>query len=495
MYKKVKGTYYYSHVKNGVEYSDPFIASYSKYLVKREFSIGTIEKNVTKIHKFWLYAMYFPSKNGQSFYDYITDYRDALQKGILIKERSYNETIGIEFERIVAELKKVKDPTQDMSALKSYYKFIVSPVHNPHYNDNTVQMTDMYFDMKNKSSTHVREKYSHGAGYGLKSRGIMREVLLEKESVFSELGRSKKYKESNDGIPLAKNKVFPSYAFDYLLKISKPRERLLYLLCGAAGARRSQALSLTVFDVDQKNNFVYLVDPHTDSVPFDQNGKIYLEQKPRKQMLLQDYGINPEATPHNLIRFKHPIPSLDDFERNLYFLNEKYAYMFQETYREVFRTLNRKNPFVFQTNTGKRWLPSGANKAFKADLKKLRIQYPHLKIPELSNSIHSLRHMFGSYMANIAYFIQSKSQNLGLVSLPDGRTTNILELWKNFTRKKMGHAFISSTEVYFSAERYIEDFAIEMVKENMKEYTAINNRLIVSLNHKYEKEKYERKTS
>ena len=62
---------------------------------------------------------------------------------------------------------------------------------------------------------------------------------------------------------------------------------------------------------------------------------------------------------------------------------------------------------VFQTKSDKEdniWLPSNANDKFGKDIEKLKEKFPkYSKKLNIKNKFHSLRHMFGQYIANIAY--------------------------------------------------------------------------------------------
>ena len=124
----------------------------------------------------------------------------------------------------------------------------------------------------------------------------MRSALGKKVSILKHL-KDSGHKEISK-LPLS----FPPHAFSELLRIASPRERLLYLLCGAAGARLGQALNLTTWDIDFQNKRVFLPDPKEDEIPRNKNGSPFLGQPGRKTLLWSKYKISANQSPHRLIR-------------------------------------------------------------------------------------------------------------------------------------------------------------------------------------------------
>jgi len=210
----------------------------------------------------------------------------------------------------------------------------------------------------------------------------------------------------------------------------------LYLLCGAASARVGQALSLTKFDVDMQNKKVYLVDPRTNRVPFDQYGDALFGQKPRKELLAADYGIDFRAGKYKNIQFKYPIPFSNG---PLFWINEdKYKTLFFETLQEYQKSntympemiRHPRHPFLFTTQSGKRVHARETLSRLKSSIRKaIRIMNYSKDISNLG--LHSLRHMFGHAMAEIYARVGDDS----LISI---------------TKDAMGHSNLDSTMIYFN---------------------------------------------
>jgi integrase len=423
--------------------------------------------------------LYYPAKEAEDFKSYIYHYRDVLtNKGFSVKKKvEYN---GFKKERIAYRFNTVRNPSSDFEALESYFRYIHDEDANPNFELTGSSPKDFYLDKLDYRALERSAKEGKGSGYGLKARGIMKKSLAKKFTIFSKLANSKKHSSENKGNGAPKdNKAFPIEAFDRLLEISKynPRVKLLYLLCGATSARLGQALSLTFYDIDLESRHVYLNDPRSSHVPFTQKGSILLSQPPRRKLLLNK-GIDAEIGKYKYVGFKHPIPSLDDSHRSLYFLADRYEDMFYDTYRQLKNEVDMSYPFVFQTANSTLWLPSNAQDRFKSDLKKLDKLYPQFNILNLTNSFHSLRHMYGRTMANYAYYMRSIMPKNGDMEAPDGKIVNIFDIWKVFTRKKMGHASAESTDIYFNQSRHIDNFAIELIKKNQKEIDKIKKNII-----------------
>jgi len=336
----------------------------------------------------------------------------------------------------------------------------------------------LYFDRQDEAGMRAKEKHGKGHGYGLKSRGIMRSSLLERVTVFTDLARSKKYRHK------AKQNINDSQAisieaFDELLKDAKnPRDRLIYLLCGACSARRSQALNLTRYDIDLVNKKVYLPDPLSHERPVDDKGRVFLGQPPRIE-LLRSLGINPHADPHRSIAHKYPIPIRGEPDRSLTFLPGPYEKMFFDTYSELLKTIHKDTPFVFQTLKGDRWKKTRANETIRRDFDKLDNKYPEFHLKNLTQTFHSLRHMYGRTMANLAYFLDAKHSEYRNMSLPGcEEPVSMFNIIKLITQHAMGHESTLSTDVYFNPSGLMKDFATEHIQKNIDHVNAISSKIL-----------------
>ena len=206
--------------------------------------------------------------------------------------------------------------------------------------------------------------------------------------------------------------------FARLLSISKPREQAIYLLCGCAGTRIGQALSLTRDDYNYETREVFIVDPLSDETgPSGTLG--------RHRLLSQKYQINMEKTPYKYLACKYPIP-LQYTE--LLWVDESFKYNFLKVLTKVNKGSPSINghPFIFQTKSGKILTPNEAYRTFRSKVEKLikivndewQIEKQSLPItshPDLRERYsyllrqlkkvkgpHSLRHMYAIIWADYA---------------------------------------------------------------------------------------------
>ena len=66
--------------------------------------------------------------------------------------------------------------------------------------------------------------------------------------------------------------------------------------------------------------------------------------------------------------------------------------------------------------------------------------------------MHSLRHMFGTYIANIAYLKSNNLDEEHTTRLPSHEVVNTITLYKKFAMTKMGIVTESSVEIYFKTD-------------------------------------------
>lgn len=463
LYKLINNRCFFAEAKGKIVLTDPFISDYYGFMLKSK-KIGTTKKHIIALHKFWLYCIYFPAKEKQSFNSYIIDYRHTLLKnGFKVELVSEDNSKPI----VLHEYEAIKDVGFDMSALEQYYIYLSDEDVNPNADLFQNFPLEMYFSEKNIKAMKIKDRHSRGKGYGLKSRGLMREALADRITIFTKL------KETKGGFrkqttPL-KNETFPLEAFDLFLEsIKQPRRKLLYILCGACSARVAQALSLTIYDIDLENERVYLTDPLSNSVPHDPDGVVLKSQPPRRE-LLRKYGIDFAVGRYKSIQFKYPIPSKDSPTRELYFLFPKYRKMFFDTYLEWRAQMDTSFPMIFQAQ-GKKGtnilLVSNAYDYIKSDFDRFDKLYPEYNVGKLANKYHSFRHMFGTCMADKAFLTHARLSNLGVIELPDKTETNIIEAWKIITRRYMGHNSKDSTDIYFNISRQVEDYVANLIYKN-----------------------------
>ncbi len=452
--------------KDGQIYTEPVISKYSEYMLGfRGLEFGTVQKYIRSIHRYWVYSLYFSGRNGEDFERHIREYRNALKKGFVITKTVINKEFGIRTQREIFESKKIRGYGFEFMALESYFDFMINddtkPLKDTHIDDRAW----FYLGKTDMKALRSREKHSKGSGYGLKAKGIARDVLSPKLTFFT---KYKNIKGEVDNEPNGGSDTFPLEHYDRLLEVSDDRAKLLYLLCGAASARRSQALQLTKYDVDLKNRDVYLTDPTSDRAPL-KDGKVFLGQPGRRSLLWDKHKIDFEVGKYKKISSKYPIPTLDSKDRSMFFIMPKYESIFFEVYQRLVKKIDPKYPMIFQTqgeSDDPIWLPSNVSEQFNRNVEKINEKYG-LSI-NLTNGIHSLRHMFGVFMANMAYCLESTLPKRGEIELPNKEIKNVVELFKVFTAKRMGHAHISSADRYFRPDEIVDLYVRDIIVKNIE---------------------------
>lgn len=452
--------------KDGQIYTEPIISKYSEEMLgfhNKEFL--TVQKHIRAIHRYWVYSLYFPGGNGEDFGRHIREYYNTLKKGFVITKTVVNEEFGIRTQRTIFESGKIKDLSFEFAALESYFDFMLNDDTNPMADIHVDVWSWFYLGKTDMKALKRREKHSKGSGYGLRAKGMARDVFAPKLTFFS---KYKKRKPEQDDTPTSGTDTFPFEHYDKLLEVADDRAKLLYLLCGAASARRSQALQLTKYDVDLKNKDVYLTDPTSDRAP-KKDGIIFLNQLERRALLWDKHKIDFEVGKYKGISSKYPIPTLDCKDRSLFFVMPKYESMFFKTYQRFIRRINPRYPMIFQTqgeSPDPIWLPSGANKQFNKNIERLNDKYD-LSI-NLTNGIHSLRHMFGAFMANMAYFLEATLPKRGDLELPNKEIKNVIELFRIFTAKRMGHGSVGSVDRYFRPDEVVDLYVRDIIVKNIE---------------------------
>lgn len=476
MYELInKSCYFYENI-DGVEFTDPFISDFYKFKL-RKIEVGTLKKYITPIHKFWIYNLYIKPHRGNttSLRQYLYEYQDiTMEKGFSIKTTI--EIDGISCSQTLYDFEKKSD-TSDFAALKEYYAFIFDETINPNYHliENDALDYNIYTSMKDLKKLDKMAEYSNGSSYGLKARGLSRYLLAPTITIFDSMIKSKKRGKKNDSTPsYSKIKAMPIEMFNALLQVTNSdRKRLLYLLCGGASARESQALCLTKYDVlaDTSGNnehIINLINPKSDDVPKNSNGVPFRKMLGRRDFLWENYNIDFEIGSYKYVGFKYPIPSRGETDRTLLFLPiNNYEELFYNLYFKHIERTNINLPFVFQTSTPKLLLPSQAAKELTRDIEKIKERFPEFRdIHFIKGGFHAMRHMYGQTMAELAYHYQ----DLVNKKYKDADTLpNMVERIKGLTMKKMGHSTPGSTDIYFKRTHIIEKGMIEMLKKSGNE--------------------------
>lgn len=395
---------------------------------------GTIYQFIKAIERFWIWSLYNnKTTNDESFPFYLARYRKDLLVGYYIKEKLFDNYLNDEIELIIWNEKPKAKPTinKELAGIKNFLNFIDES--NLIENNNYI---DIFYEQQKSK------------------KGFLSALDIKKSSSYLEtFGNKKNYLKPYKTVASSKNtiKAFPHKNFDALLSISKPREKLLYLLMGACSARVGQALNLTIYDIDFEKEEVWLLDPTSTAKDIYGNN--------RKKWLFEKYGIDIiRDKEHNDLglQFKYPIPLKRE---PLYWISEKYRKLFFTTIYEYINSSKyikeklrpKPHPFVFITSSGKRLMARGLLEIFKKQIRILNTQGHN--IPDLG--LHSLRHMFGVVMAEV--FAKTGDESILFL-----------------TKEAMGHNNIDSTLIYFN---FTDDTKRKKIKEATEQIFHGENKL------------------
>lgn len=385
---------------------------------------GTIYQFTKAIERLWIWSLYNnKTTDNESFSFYLARYREDLLVGYKIKEKIFDSYLDDEIELTICNEKPKAKQTinKELAGIKSYLNFIDESnlIENKNY-------IDIFYE--NKKS----------------KKGFLSALDIKKSSSYLEtFGKKIDYLKPYKVTASSGNsiKAFPHKNFDALLSISKPREKLIYLLMGACSARIGQALNLTLYDIDYEKEEVWLMDSTSTSQDLYGNN--------RKKWLFEKYGIDiVRDKEHNDLglQFKYPIPLKNE---PLYWISEKYKKLFFTTINDYINSSKyikeklrpKPHPFFFITSSGKRLMARGLLEIFKKQIRTLNTQGHN--IPDLG--FHSLRHMFGVVMAEV--FAKTGDESILFL-----------------TKEAMGHNNIDSTLIYFN-------FTDETKRKKIKEAT------------------------
>ena len=376
---------------------------------------STVRVFMKSMERFWIWCLYNPIKLRETFPSYQARYRKALRKGyeitIMQKDERFEEPVEISV-CFAPPMEKVT-VNKEISGINSYFYFA----------DESALIEDHRF------INYLHEKHKS-------SKGFLAGVQIKKsKSALAAFGKKKKYltpyKTPKNRKPV---KYFPLALYDDLLAIAKPRERLVFLLCGATSARIGQALNLTLYDIDYEKKEVWLIDPKSDNVDIHGNK--------RRIWLQEEYGIDVEGeNEHNTLdlQFKSPIPYY--FEPLTWLDEDKYKNLFFQTLTEFMRSEEyisesarfNRHPFMFTSKTGKRLHARETYGRFINHTRKvLRKKKQTLDLDGMG--LHSLRHMFGHALAELS--TQTGDDSLFYIC-----------------QMAMGHAGADTTRIYFNISR------------------------------------------
>jgi len=434
----IAGKWYISTTIQGEVLDLPYAYKYGIYLNEViELSPITIKNYMESLERFWKWTLSEDPNVDEEFSEYLARYKQELKDGLILEDREFRDIKSVKFPVLVLKPKTKVSIDEELSRLRVYFNWQKDKQVNLKLNKETIN-----WDYERR-----RREVSKHAGY---ISGKINSFALERIS--------KKDMFSNKSVKrfVATDKAFPFQYFLDLIDSANIREKLLYLLMGGTSARVSQALNLTIYDIDYDNRQVYLSDP-----VIDDPSQVGFLGETRRRWLKREYSIDAQNQhPHNTIQFKYPIPARPN--KPLYWLNESFKEIFFQyiaEYNIYPEHLRRpRHPFFFTKKDGGRLLYRPALNKFKSDCSKLysvienRLEREHdtmsadkynreIKDSKLLINIgpHGLRHMYGNYMAELFY-------RASLSEIPA-----VAEKVRLYCQYGMGHSSSKSTDVYMNA--------------------------------------------
>lgn len=427
MYREVNDDFFFTLYVSNKLYFFPELENYLKLkiLVKR-IKPTSLKTVLSSIKSFIIWNLANPSSQNEQLTFYLSRYLSDCENGFEIYDSIFIEELNerIDYKILSVNPKQPSTIDKDKANIEDFLK-------------STNQELFKSFNLeKNIKSLNYSFKNSIHDGYSLKMGSLAQQVFANDVSIIPSRNKSL----GNDF------KSFPYQLFNSLLEISSPREKLIYLLCGACSARISQVLNLTLYDFDYENKHVWLIDPRS-------NDQLGIHGIGRKTFLKDVYNIDASKDkPHSNIGFKAPIPLRFKNRIPLYWISNIYKYLFFDTLSE-YKFLPEssripKHPFFFVTNSGARLTPQQVHVTFTFHCEKLKKLYPE-KANNLDGlGLHSLRHMFGVMMATFQARILMNKKYFKY-NIP-------IDQIKIITKEAMGHRSLSSTDVYFNRPWHLD---------------------------------------
>jgi len=435
----IEGKWYISTTCHGVVVDMPFSMKYGRYLKETlESSAHTIKNYMGALERFWKWTLAVVPKEDEDFSEYLATYKQELKNGIIIYDWEEGDSKSMKFPILTLKPKSKVSIDEEMSRLNRYFTWV---------SDKQVNL-GLERDTINWQYERRRKEASRHSGYISNKINSFALERISKKNMFA--SKSTKRQTQVD-------KAFPFQFFLDFIETAKIREKLLYLLMGGTSARISQALNLTIEDIDYEKQEVYLSDPVID----DPSQKGLLGET-RRKWLMTHYQIDAQNDhPHNTVLCKAPIPLVAN--KPLYWLNESFREMFFQYIAEYtiypVHLRSPKHPFFFTKKDGGRLLYRSTLKTFKVNShkvyfkvqKRLHIQPDTMSNEEYTMALnesdllkeatpHTLRHMYGNYMAELFY-----RASLSLLPAEAERI-------RIYCQKGMGHSNSKSTDVYFNAK-------------------------------------------
>lgn len=414
------------HLRPDVEDKDREVSSFShfsRWLTRKGYADNTIIKYSENVAYFLDYL--FEASQSQALIDHHLDLEDVIysyEAFMLFGQESANP-LSKELAKKLGKQNKTSPISLGQNIQASIQWFIDVSLLGLAENGNFDPFFGLFF--KNKSrlrSTAEKAKIREKSWLAGTIRHSLRHLSTVKgrESLFPGVKRSLKESQSNT----FKVNPFPIEHSVTLVRSIKPsrsrsfhRDMALYSLLASSGMRIHEALQLRFIDIIT-----------------DKTGSIRIE-------LYSPYSrLNPGLTESETKKL-----AWKGRETARTFMIEPFASIFWEHFNNYLNLEYKNNvnhDFVFQNQYGRPLFTSdrkGRNQTFKNYTEKARI--PNAK----NYSIHSLRHMYGTYILNYMPVPGNRIPGLPLV----------------YVQRLMGHASSSSTRRYARHDEDVLDAYIE----------------------------------
>jgi len=438
----------------------------SKYNSRRTYA--------NALNIFLHFYIYKPQVKLESLYDYMLRFRNELRSGLLIKTKRDIKTkrmhINVDYTVLTKKPLRIKTVNTYMTAVQWYLTFLKEKKKDE--NIQSLYSEDVDWNLLKKKSIHGK-----GGGYGLMMNPLLAQLLGPRKKLIKNLST----KRGSDDL----ESYFPPELFLNLLSISNPREQAIYLLCGCAGTRIGQALSLTRDDYSYEMREVYIVDPYSD-----EKGA---SGKEGRFSIMKRYNIDLEKNPYKYVSCKYPIPLQ---YAPLLWISPTY----KDRFFKVLAKVNKGNPivnghpFIFHTSSGKILTPSECYRTFKSKVnilldmaytewkeKNINLSFKEKQVLDKNyqylinqlqkvKGLHSLRHMYGvmwaDYTTNETYHISmEQAQTLCQFGLGHKSQESVFNYFT--LRQKTRNSMVENLLCSMSTQEKMADY--------LKSYTSYTN--------------------
>jgi integrase len=227
-------------------------------------------------------------------------------------------------------------------------------------------------------------------------------------------------------------KAFPHDKVNELIKVSKLRDKLIFLLLAYGGCRGSEVLHIFINDIylNQKNNTatVILGNPVEAKIKWKANSKDI--SGTRREFLLTKFNLKPRNLLRNKFYSGWKTMTEDDGKNHLsfiYWTNPEMGELFYKLHLEYMKIrleIGLDHPYYFVSLSPQTYGEPLTLNALKDKFNQL-IKKIGLDIKDDGVNLHGLRHFYGFYCANK------------------------INVSKEIAQRMLHHKSISSTEVYY----------------------------------------------